>query len=133
MNFNPTKCNVIKITRKRKPLDFPYLLHGQTFESIDHTKYLGVHLSHDLRWNEHTAKVTTKANKTLVFLQMNLRTPSIKIKETAYKTLVRPTVEYCSTVWDPYTTKNIKQIEMVQRRAARWYYEGMTGKTVRQK
>ena len=64
-SFNPTKCKVIKITRKRRPLDFPYLLHGQTLESIDHTKYLGVHLSHDLRWNEQAAKVTSKANGTL--------------------------------------------------------------------
>ena len=120
MNFNPTKCKVIKTTRKRRPFDFSYLLHGQTLESIDHTKYLGVHLSHDLRWNKHTAKVTSKANRTLGFLRRNLRTPSIKIKDTAYKTLVRPTVEYCSTVWDPYTSKNTKQIEMVQRRAARW-------------
>ena len=29
-------------------------------------------------------------------------------------------VEYVSTVWSPYTKKNIDQIEMVQRRAALW-------------
>ena len=29
-------------------------------------------------------------------------------------------VKYASTVWSPYTKKNIDQIEMVQRRAARW-------------
>ena len=120
MNFNPTKCKVIKIKRKCKRLDFPYLLHGQALESIDHTKYLGVQLSHDLHWNGHTAKVTSKANRTLGFLRRNLCTPSIKIKETAYKTLVRQTIEYCSTVWGPYTTNNTKQIIMVQRRAARW-------------
>ena len=120
MMFNPSKCNVIKITRKRKPSDFTYTLHGQILETIDHIKYLGVHLSRDLRWNEHVAKVTSKANRTLGFLRRNLRTPSIKIKEAAYKTLVRPAVEYCSSVWDPYTAKNISQVEMVQRRAARW-------------
>ena len=40
-------------------------------------------------------------------------------KEQAYKTFVRPTLEYASTVWDPHTARNINAVEMVQRRAAR--------------
>jgi hypothetical protein len=35
------------------------------------------------------------------------------------KTLVRPTIEYCSSVWSPHTKDAINKIEMVQRRAAR--------------
>ncbi|KAI8518827.1 hypothetical protein Bbelb_020840 [Branchiostoma belcheri] len=42
------------------------------------------------------------------------------IKEAAYKALVRPTLEYASTVWDPNTAKDIATLEKVQRRAARW-------------
>ena len=30
-----------------------------------------------------------------------------------------PTLEYCSSVWDPYTSELTNQIELVQRRAAR--------------
>ena len=41
-------------------------------------------------------------------------------KTSIYKALVRPTVEYSATVWDPYVAKNIQQVEMIQRRAARW-------------
>ena len=41
-------------------------------------------------------------------------------KTQAYQSLVRPIVEYGSTVWDPYTKSNIDKIEMVQRRAARY-------------
>ena len=63
---------------------------------------------------------STKANKTLNFLRRNLRTCSAKSKEQAYKALVRPIVEYSATVWDPHVAKNIQQVEMVQRRAARW-------------
>ena len=49
-----------------------------------------------------------------------MRVPSKCIKAAAYKALVRPHVEYCSSVWDP-STKNLKtKIEMVQRRSARW-------------
>ena len=34
--------------------------------------------------------------------------------------LVRPIVEYSATIWDPYVAKNIQQVDMIQRRAARW-------------
>ena len=43
-----------------------------------------------------------------------------KTKERCYKTLVRPTIEYPSTVWHPCTSKNIDKLEMIQRRAARF-------------
>ena len=41
------------------------------------------------------------------------------LREMAYKTLVRPMVEYSSTVWSTYTNQNIDQLEMSQRRAVR--------------
>ena len=37
-----------------------------------------------------------------------------------YFALVRPLLEYASSVWDPHTTADIHKIEMVQRRAARF-------------
>ena len=50
----------------------------------------------------------------------NLRIPSRQIKTNAYKTLVRPQIEYSSSVWDPYTSTNKEKIEAIQRRAARF-------------
>jgi len=77
-----------------------YTLHGCCLEARDTTKYLGVYLSKDLRWNDHVRHITNKANKTLVFLKRNLKHCSTTTTEKAYKALVRPTVEYCSAVWD---------------------------------
>ena len=34
--------------------------------------------------------------------------------------MVRPIMENAATVSDPHTNKNIQQLEMIQRRAARW-------------
>ena len=36
-----------------------------------------------------------------------------------YKIIVRPLVEYLSSVWSPYTQSKIARLQMVQRRAAR--------------
>ena len=102
-------------------------------EAVDTTKYLGIYLSHDLSWNDHVNEITTKANKTPNFLRHNLRTCSARSKERAYKALVRAIVEYGATVWDPYVAKNIQQVEIIQRRAARWvlgHYDRLDSVTV---
>jgi hypothetical protein len=97
-----------------------YLLHGQVLESVSNAKYLGLDLSTDLNFNTHISRVTSNANRTLGFIKRNITTTNQKVRELAYKTLVRPQVEYVSTVWSPHTKSNIKKVEMVQRRAIRW-------------
>ena len=61
-----------------------------------------------------------KANRQLAFVRRNLPISNSDIKETAYKGLVRPILEYCAPVWNPHHDKYKDQIEMVQRRAARF-------------
>ena len=63
--------------------------------------------------------MTAKANSTLGFVRRNICINNPQIKELAYKTLVRPILEYSSTVWDPYTSNAINKVEAVQHRAAR--------------
>ena len=36
--------------------------------------------------------------------------------------MVRPIIEYASTVWAPHTLTNINQLESIQRRAARFCF-----------
>ena len=120
MEFNAKKCEVFHVTRERKPLIYPYTLHGQILESVPTAKYLGVTISNDLRWEPHVRTITKKASRTLGFLRRNLRVSSPRHKEIAYRALVRPQVEYASSVWDPHLQKDIHALEMVQRRAARF-------------
>ena len=120
MEFNAKKCEVLHVTRKRKPLIYPYTLHGQILESVPTAKYLGVTISNGLRWEPHVRTITKKASRTLGFLRRNLRVSSPRHKEIAYRALVRPQVEYASSVWDPHLQKDIHALEMVQCRAARF-------------
>ena len=53
------------------------------------------------------------------------------IKPLWYRLLLN-TVPASATVWDPYVAKNIQQVEMIQRQAARWVvgrYNGLDSVT----
>lgn len=73
-----------------------------------------------MRWNVHIANICKRVNSTLSFLKRNINISNPKVKENAYKALVRPTMEYACTTWDPYQQNNRHSLEMVQRRAARY-------------
>jgi hypothetical protein len=120
MEFHPDECNVLTISQKANPIKFEYELHGQTLKSVNTAKYLGCLITSDLCWTKYINSICGKANKTLEFLHRNLNIGSTTTKQNAYDSLVRPIVEYASTVWDPYTQKDIHTLEMVQRRGTRY-------------
>lgn len=66
------------------------------------------------------SRATSNATKMMGFLQRNIKGCSRYTKIAAYKTYVRPVLEYAATVWDPAETAHIHNLEMVQRRGARF-------------
>ena len=77
-------------------------------------------ITSDLRWNTHVSNVCTKANRTLGFLRRNLYSCPQEVKEAAYKGLVRPVLDYGSSVWYPPGVVLQEELESVQKRAARF-------------
>lgn len=73
MSINPEKCKILRVYRKRTPFLFNYALHGIPLKTVPNTKYLGVFLSQDRKWNTHIGKVTANGYRTLGFLKRNLR------------------------------------------------------------
>jgi len=120
MSFNPEKCCILRVCRKRSPLLYSYTLKGHTLACEDASKYLGVELTKDMSWKPHIQQVIKKGNSSLGFLRRNLRIGNEEVKSAAYFSLVRPNLEYCGTVWSPYHKEQIHDLEMVQRRAARY-------------
>ena len=120
MEFNPSMCQVVRVTTARKAINTVYTLHGQILEVVTSAKYLGVDISSGLSWNSHIDRITGNANRTLGYIRRNIKSKNQKVRETAYNTLVRPQLEYVAPVRDPYTKEKTLQLEKIQRRAARW-------------
>ena len=75
-----------------------YTLEETDLENVESIKYLGVTITSDLRWNTPVSNVCTKANRTLGFLRRNLYSCLQEVKEAAYRGLVRPVLDYGSSV-----------------------------------
>ena len=120
MAFNPSKCETITVSRKRSPHITPYFLKNEELGTTNTANYLGVAIASNLSWSSHIARTAAKGNRALGFIRRNIRTSCIRAKEKAYKALVRPTLEYASTVWSPGQRTLSDTIERVQRRAARY-------------
>ena len=116
-------------SNKKCPIQTTYHIHGHNLETEDASKYLGVTLDKNMNWDQRVNSVVMKGNRTLGFLRRNLKQCTTPVKAATYTTIVRPAVEYASTVWDPYRQKHIKAVEQVQRRAARYVCNNCTDRT----
>ena len=92
-------------------IQFNYTLHQQTLEQVQSAKYLGLTITDDLH-RQHISEITCMATKTLALAPRHT-------KEVAYKTLVRPQLEYAAPSWHPYNETQTAKVEKVQRTAAR--------------
>lgn len=129
MSFNAKKCEHITITSKRKPTPTSYKLHNHTLERVKNVKYLGVTINEKLSWEPHINAVVAKANRNSAYVCRSLRGTSRKTKRNAYISIVRPSMEYSSTVWDPGSQGLIDKLEMVQRKTARRIYNDFSKET----
>ena len=123
IRFNPGKCNIMHIVIPGKPLTYMCSQCGQVLQSVGEAKYLGVTISNELKWSPHVNSVANKASSTLSFLQKNLRCCPTKLKETAYISLVRSTMEYAASVSDPHLSKDVQALDRVQHRDPRFSVE----------
>ena len=103
MSFNAKKCSVMHIlpSNKKRVVQTSYHIHGHNLETEDSSKYLGATLDNRLNWDLHINNAVMKGNRTLGFFRRNLKECTTPVKATTYIAIVRPTMEYASTVLDP--------------------------------
>ena len=112
MEFNPSKCQVISVSRSKKSLKSRYYLHGQ---SVDSAKYLGVTISKDLSWNSHFENITVRGNRTLGFVKRNIKTKNKKSGLQLTTLLLCYKWSMLRLFGALTRKKNINKIEMLQR------------------
>ena len=102
------------------PIIGKYKIHVHILEQVNCAKYFGIYIDSKLAFNTPVDAIVKKTNSTGAFLARNIPGCCRKVKQMAYTTYIRSTVEYASTVWDPHTKRNTNKVEMVQCRCARY-------------
>ena len=69
---------------------------------------------------DHVNYTVKKVWKALHFIMRILRKGNSNTKRLAYKSLVRPILEYGAACWDPYREGQIRELDRVQRKAGKF-------------
>ena len=64
VDLNPSRCKVLTVTNKIKPVQHCCKMHGIYLENAVQEKYLGVILLKKLSWKPNVSNVAAKANST---------------------------------------------------------------------
>ena len=120
LRLHPGKCEAITLTNKRSPITFSYSIGLHSVSWVKQVKYLGLYVTPKLDWSLQCKHAASRATACLNRLRRVMYGSSPIAKAIAYKSLIRPHLEYACQVWSPYTNKNINLLESVQRRASRW-------------
>ena len=119
MKLNPAKCKEMLMCLQRSLPDIPnILIEDKQLERVSTYKLLGVHISNDLTWNNHTDYLSKKAAKRIYFIRQPKRA-GVAVRELVhiYVASIRSVIEYAAPVWFfPVPAYLIGQLEAIQRR-----------------
>lgn len=127
MVFNVGKCQIVKFGDQGQNTYGQYTLSGRPIATARQFTYLGVQITDHFSWEEHIDQIAGKACQRLGMLKSVLYGAPRAVKRVAYVTLCRPLLEYACEVWDPYLSKHVDKLEMIQRRAVR-FIAGLKGR-----
>lgn len=118
--FNTEKCKVMKLGAVDNG---QYFLHDNNKQTellcCENEKDLGVWISKDLKWTKQCNTAANKAMSVLGMIKRSFSHISIESFKILYNTYVRPHLEYCVQIWNPYLKKDIECIEKIQRRSTK--------------
>lgn len=120
MEINIKKSTYTHITKKKEVLSFAYNIGDNMLVKVCSFKYLGVTITDKLSWRSHIENICQSAYQKLCFLRRKLGRATKDIKLLAYKTYVRPKLEYASAVWSPHQKVLKNKLERIQRMSARF-------------
>ena len=83
MHFNSSKCEFIRVTNRKKIIEFQYSIQGDIIREVQNAKYLGVTINNKLSWSNHIHNITSKANSVIGFLRRNFHQCPIQTKSAS--------------------------------------------------
>ena len=115
LSISYSKSNVMYIG-KNNPKHVYSLNTHVLVDSGSVCRDLGVSISNDLRSSIHCHNIAMKASKISAMIFRTFVSKDRNLLLQAFKTYVRPQLEYCTPVWNPSLLCDINNVEKIQRR-----------------
>ena len=100
---------------------YDYYMNGKKFQEVTNEKDLGVMIKENLKPELQVETVCAKANRMLGLIKRSVKFRNKKVMVQMYKSLVRPHLEFATSVWSPYYEKDKAKLESVQHRFTRLF------------
>jgi len=117
MPFNTAKCNFMHLGRGNE--EFQYFMNGHQLATVTEERDLGVQLTSDMKPSRQCQLAYSTASKVLAMIGRTMTYKSLDVLLRLYKSLVRPHLAFCISVWSPYYSKDKHLLERVQHRFTR--------------
>ena len=121
--FNALKSASMLVTRNKKKPTLSSLLQigGASIPAVETTRHLGVLLSSNLQWSAHIGHLVQAVSwKVALLKRLAFRTRlPISVFSLLYRSLIRPCLEYASSVWDGCSSTDSFMLERIQLALAR--------------
>ena len=122
--LNFSKCKHVSIGPKSTstaPRQYYFNLDDEVHQisSVQEQKDLGVTFDENLHFKTHINQIIHRANNVLGTIKRTFNSRDPNLIRQLYTTLVRPTLDYASTIWNPHQMGDIHGLENVQRRATK--------------
>ena len=116
---NQSKYQTMTLKHNKTESNTPLYFQGNTIESSDCLKLLGITIDEQLNFNTHINEICKKASQRVgVMLRLKKLVPT-NAKLTLYKSAILPYLTYCHLTWHFCSATDKRKLERVQERALR--------------
>ena len=119
LSLQPAKCRAMILTRKWLPPSdeaFPTLyVDGITLTYVNSVEYLGILITSNLS-SQHISNLHLMVRRLIGMLYRKFyKNAEMSTLLQLYISFIRPHLECCSAVWDPYLIKDVELLEKTQK------------------
>lgn len=100
----------MRVTDKTYVILTQYSLLSHEPEVATSYKYIGIHFTSSLTWNESIDPIILNASRKLAFLRRTLCQAPQETRLLAYKTTILPKLEYANIIWSPHQIYLVKNL-----------------------
>ena len=115
LTIQPAKSENITFSRGHHPSSFIYNINGNPIEKTTTVKDLGIKITENLDWTPYLQQIKLKAERLIYIILRSFKTNNLDIYKMAYKTYIRPLLEYNTSAWTSNKKGDIDLIESIQR------------------